>query len=208
MTTTTKAWLHSIAAAFISAFATAMVGALALPTVFNLTHDGLANIAKITLVPALLAVFNILKQSPLPTASVTVTKTSSVEVTPTGGAIVPLVLFALLLGSFALTGCNDFERTSFQTLSASKAVIDTAQADYEAHKLPKTACTKALIESGKVAQTVAVNALMDYDKVLAAHGDPALTQAAVISDLASLAPMVAQVKTLYTNPTAVCGGTK
>jgi hypothetical protein len=84
MTSTTKAWLQSIAAAFISAFATAASGALALPTVFNLTHDGLANMAKITLVPAFLAVFTILKQSPLPSSSVTVTKTHTVEVSPDG----------------------------------------------------------------------------------------------------------------------------
>lgn len=201
MTTTTKAWLHSLAAAFISAFATAMVGALALPTVFNLTHDGLANIAKITLVPALLAVFNILKQSPLPTASVTVTKTSSVEVTPSGGAIVPLVLFALLLGLLPLSGCNDWERNTFNTLSSSKAVLDEAQADYEARKLPKTACTKSVIEDGKAAQTVAVNAMLEYERV---KTDGA--KESVIADLAGLAPLVVKVQSLISNPAAVCGG--
>jgi hypothetical protein len=64
--TQTQAWIHSIAAAFIGAFATAGTGALTLPGVFNLSHDGLINFAKITLAPAIIAVFAVLKQSPLP----------------------------------------------------------------------------------------------------------------------------------------------
>lgn len=69
MTLTTKAWIHGVAAAFITAFSTAATGALALPTVFNFSHDGLANIAKLTVVPALISVFGYLKTSPLPSAN-------------------------------------------------------------------------------------------------------------------------------------------
>lgn len=63
---TTKAWLHGLAALFISTFATSASGMLALPTVFNFTHDGLLNMIKVSAVPALTAVFGYLKASPLP----------------------------------------------------------------------------------------------------------------------------------------------
>jgi len=81
---TLKAWLHGIFAAFISTFATSLSGALALPTVFNLSHDGLCNMVKMAGIPATIAVLAILKQSPLPTLSVetTTTHTDKTEVTP------------------------------------------------------------------------------------------------------------------------------
>lgn len=66
MTQSTRVWLHGLFAAFISAFSTAASGAIALPTVFNFTHDGLLNMLKLSLVPAAVAVFSYLKQSPLP----------------------------------------------------------------------------------------------------------------------------------------------
>lgn len=83
MTQTTKAWLQSLLSAFISAFSTGAVGALALPTVFNLSHDGLWNFAKLTLAPALINVFTLLARSPLPgveNATATTTTTVSVPV--------------------------------------------------------------------------------------------------------------------------------
>jgi hypothetical protein len=101
------------------------------------------------------------------------------------------------------TGCNDFERNTFNTLSASNAVLKEAQADYEARKIPKTACAKAIIESGKSAQTVAVNGLLDYEK-----SKTSSAQAIVAAELASLAPLVLQVQTLISNPSIACGGSK
>lgn len=62
----TKAWLHGLFAAVISAFATSASGILMLPTVFNFSHDGIANMIKISGGPALFAAFTYLKQSPLP----------------------------------------------------------------------------------------------------------------------------------------------
>lgn len=66
----TKAWLHGLFAAAISAFATAASGVLTLPTVFNFTHDGIINMIKVAGVPAMFAAFSYLKQSPLPAAAV------------------------------------------------------------------------------------------------------------------------------------------
>jgi hypothetical protein len=59
-------WLHGLAAAAVSAFASAASGALALPTVFTFDKTGLINMAKLAAVPALLAVFAYLKNSPIP----------------------------------------------------------------------------------------------------------------------------------------------
>lgn len=61
-----KIWLHGLAAAAVSAFASAASGAIALPAVFTLDKAGLVNMAKLAAVPALLAVFAYLKNSPIP----------------------------------------------------------------------------------------------------------------------------------------------
>ena len=66
MSNNTQVWLHGLFAGAIGSFSTAAGGALTLPGVFNLSHDGLINLAKITLIPSLLTVFAYLKQSPLP----------------------------------------------------------------------------------------------------------------------------------------------
>ena len=62
-----KVWLHGLAAAAISAFASAASGAIALPSVFTFDTHGFTNMAKLATVPALLAVFAYLKSSPIPT---------------------------------------------------------------------------------------------------------------------------------------------
>jgi hypothetical protein len=62
-----KIWLHGLAAAAVSAFASAASGAIALPAVFTFDKAGLVNMAKLAAVPALLAVFAYLKNSPIPT---------------------------------------------------------------------------------------------------------------------------------------------
>jgi hypothetical protein len=64
-----KIWLHGLAAAAISAFASAASGAIALPAVFTFDKAGLVNMAKLAAVPAMLAVFAYLKNSPIPTLS-------------------------------------------------------------------------------------------------------------------------------------------
>jgi hypothetical protein len=61
-----RMWMQGLAAAAISAFASAASGAIALPTVFTFDRVGFANMVKLATVPAMLAVFAYLKQSPLP----------------------------------------------------------------------------------------------------------------------------------------------
>lgn len=82
MSSTTRAWLQSLLSAFITAFSTGAIGALALPTVFNFSYDGLWNFAKLTLAPALINVFTFLKQSPLPSSTETATVSVTKQITP------------------------------------------------------------------------------------------------------------------------------
>lgn len=114
---------------------------------------------------------------------------------------------AALVLCLALTACSDFERATFKTLSASKAVIDAGQADYEAHKIPKTACTKALIEDAKVVQDAAVAAMVVYEEEKAAKTDITAQTAVVVAELGKLPALTAEITALYTNP-ASCGGAK
>lgn len=110
----------------------------------------------------------------------------------------PILLFA---------GCNSFERDTFNSLSASKAVIDQAQADYTAKTIPENKCSYAIINDAKAAQTVAVNSMLVYETEKAAGHNLDAQEAAVTQDLAAIIPIVAQVKVLYTNP-ASCTGAK
>lgn len=76
--------MQSLLAAAIGGGANAMLGAIAMPDTFNLTHAGLLNLAKITVIGILVPVLTLLKQSPLPTttASSTTTLTTETKVTP------------------------------------------------------------------------------------------------------------------------------
>jgi hypothetical protein len=81
MTATTRLWLKGMAAAAISAFTTAAGGAIVLPAVFNFSHDGLANTAKLIFVPTVGAVLAYLKASPMPVESETVSADTTVSTT-------------------------------------------------------------------------------------------------------------------------------
>jgi len=102
--------------------------------------------------------------------------------------ILPLLLCLLL------AGCSDWERTTFQTLSASKATIDGAQAAYEARTIPHNQCAYNIINKAKAAQTLAVDAMMTYETT-----KTGTAQSVVEADLAQLSPIVASIGTLGTS---------
>lgn len=116
------------------------------------------------------------------------------------------ILSATLLSfCLVLTACNSFERTAFQSLSASLAVLNTAQSDYEpapvgTGKLPHTACVRTLIDDGKAAQVAGVTALQAYDVALKANQSTVTEAAAVTTELAVVATDIAKVKALYSTP--------
>jgi PBP1b-binding outer membrane lipoprotein LpoB len=115
-------------------------------------------------------------------------------------------ILALAILALCVTGCTDFERSTFQTLSASKAVIDTAQADYEARTIPHNTCSYTIINDAKAVQISAVNSMVVYENEKAAKVDLTAQTQVVTDTLLKLPPVIAQVKTLYSNPN--CGGSK
>jgi len=106
-----------------------------------------------------------------------------------------------------VAACTSWERSAFQTLSASKAVIDTAQADYESGTIPKTPQSYAAINAAKQLQTDAVNAMIVYENYKAqkaSSGDLTAQQQVVSAILVKLPQLIAQIKALY----AAKGGTQ
>jgi hypothetical protein len=71
MTPTTRTWLHSLAAAGIGGFSSAVLSALAMPDVVNGSPEGLTHAVKLALIGALVPVLTLLKQSPLPSQEAT-----------------------------------------------------------------------------------------------------------------------------------------
>lgn len=114
--------------------------------------------------------------------------------------LIPLLLI--------VAGCNNWERTTFQTLSASQATINNAQAQYESKAIAQTTCAYSIINDAKASQVIAVNGFLGYEAVKSAKGDLVTAEATVNTELASLVPLVAQVTALLSNPAAPCGGGK
>lgn len=80
----TKAWLHSLVAAAISAAASGVAVVVVDPNTFNFTAAGLQKLGAVCGVSSLLAVAAFLKQSPLPTAEITTTTTVQATTTVEG----------------------------------------------------------------------------------------------------------------------------
>lgn len=114
------------------------------------------------------------------------------------GTAAVLILF---LCAGLLAGCTDWERTTFNTLAASKAVIDQAQVDYEVRAIPKTAANQKAINEAKDLQTIAVQGLETYEQMKAAKASTDALNgqiAAVNTLLANLAPLIADIRAFYT----------
>lgn len=73
-----KTWIYSLVSAAIGAAASGVTAALVAPESFNFSHAGMEKLASLCGVNALIAVATFLKQSPLPSASVTRTATATV----------------------------------------------------------------------------------------------------------------------------------
>lgn len=121
---------------------------------------------------------------------------------PIAKVVTNLALLALLGGSVMLTGCTDFERTTFNTLAASQAVINQAENDYEAKTIPQTVCAYAVINDSKAAQTAAVQAMVIYEQLKSAGSSLTAQTVTVTADLVTLPILVVDIKNLYTNPSA------
>jgi len=192
MSKSMRLWLHGLGAAFIGGAATSLATILVDSEKFNIdTLVGLQHLAVVAVVAGIVSAAGYLKQSPLPPVEESRTASSK---------LAALVVASLLLGSFGLTGCNDFERKTYQTLSASKSLIDQAQIDYEAGTLPHTQASYDAINKAKDAQTTAVRAFQVYEAAKLAvnqNSDVTAQIAALNSALSNLGPAVAGVKHIY-----------
>ncbi len=122
------------------------------------------------------------------------------------------VYLAVVMAVVSLIGCSSWERQTFQTLAASKAVVDQAVQDYNAGSIEQSQVNHDAIDKARHAHDAAVDAFHVYivaKEALAAaqkQQDPNATsqaqvalQAAVDSVnkiLPDLADAVAQVRGL------------
>lgn len=106
------------------------------------------------------------------------------------------LMCCLALATTCLTGCSNFERETYQTLATSKTVIDQAQADYEARKIPRTQAAFMIISAAKVEQTLAVQSMEAYEEIKFAKGSQSAldSQQAIVS--AALAQLPAMIKAI------------
>jgi hypothetical protein len=128
---------------------------------------------------------------PVPTAA-------TLASAPTTKAVALLCVLGLLC--VGLAGCSQFERTAFNTLSSSQAVIAQARKDYISGTIKNTTCTDALITNATSAHDAAVTALEVYAAEQAAGSDLSAQEATVTADVASVVAIVAEVKAIYSNP--------
>jgi hypothetical protein len=79
------AWLKSLLAGGIGGAASSTLAAFSMPEVFNFSHDGWLHIGKLAFIGAIVPVLTYLKQSPLPSTTLTVTstETKTVDITNT-----------------------------------------------------------------------------------------------------------------------------
>ena len=103
-----------------------------------------------------------------------------------------IITFVVLLSS----GCNTFERNTYNTLATSKAVIDTAAQQYNKGEIPQTTCVRTLIADARKAQQLGADDLLAYHNILAAKGDVTGEVSAITSDISTLVANVTSIKSI------------
>jgi hypothetical protein len=112
------------------------------------------------------------------------------------------VYAASVFRELCLVALDAVRRTNFQTLAAMKAVIDQARSDYEAGTtIPRTPQAYSVINAAKASQTVAVRAMVAYERLKAKKSSADLlstAQRGVEQALTELPDHVASIAKLYT----------
>jgi hypothetical protein len=118
-----RTWFKGLGVFVLSSFVTALATMTLDPASFNFSRSGLAKVGAAALVIGVKAVLLYLKQSPLPDQQARIadwTKITSV-----------LVLGTIVPASALLAGCvSSWDRSTYASLAASKALIDCAVAGY------------------------------------------------------------------------------
>lgn len=114
-----------------------------------------------------------------------------------------ILVLALFVAPIFMIGCTSWERTTFQTLATSQAVIQQAEADYQTGVLIKpTKSSYDAIQAAAAAQHAAVDLMVTYENIKAAGGNlngvtADQVQAQVTVLLASLPADINAVKAAY-----------
>jgi hypothetical protein len=107
----------------------------------------------------------------------------------------------LMLFTVGMAGCTNWERVTFQTLSASKATIDQAQADYEiGAAIPHNVASYRAIVAARVVHNTAVNHMVTYEQLKAtgaSSSELAEAETQTTTALAELPAVIVQIKSLY-----------
>jgi hypothetical protein len=208
-------WFKGLGVFVLSSFVTALATMTLDPASFNFSKPGLIKLGAAVLVFGVKAVLLYLKQSPLPgsqPAGITNwTKVSGV-----------LALCLVLPAGALLTGCvSSWDQTTYESLSASKALIDCAVAGYnhfdtdirsscaadpqdaafdpQTFYIPQTGAAQQAVEKARQIQVAAVEAFAAYAVAKVAKSDAATLQAkeaAVITYLNQLPALVSAVRGL------------
>ena len=217
-----KTWFKGLAVFVASSLITSVAASSLDPSAFNFSRDGLARIGALAALIGAKAVYLYMKQSPLPGTN------AAADWTKIAHALAFVALLPLLAGS---TGCyNSWERSTYATLAAGKAVIDCAVAGYNHFDadirhacsanpddpglvpanfyLPQTREAQQAIEKARQVQTACVEAFAGYAVAKVAKDSSASMaqkQAAVASYLAQLPALLDAVRTLLTQPKKAAG---
>jgi hypothetical protein len=210
-----KTWFKGLGVFALSSMITALATMSLDPASFNFSHAGLAKVGAAALVIGAKAVLLYLKQSPLPgnqqNSIADWTKITSV-----------LALCVIIPASVLLAGCvSTWDRTTYESLATSKALIDCAVAGYnhfdadirhlcgadpqdpafdpKVFYLPQTRDAQQAIEKARQAQVAAVEAFAAYAVAKVAKDKSAslqAKQAAVIGYLVQFPTLLEAVRGL------------
>ncbi len=219
-----KTWFKGLGVFLLSSFVTATATMTLDPASFNFSKAGLAKVGAAALIIGAKAVMLYLKQSPLPGSPPNFTNWTKIT-----GA---LVLCVVLPATAVETGCvSSWERSTYASLAASKALIDCAVAGYNRFDgdirhacaadpqdpafdpakfyLPQTREAQQSVEKARAAQVAAVEAFAAY-AVAKVGRNPAITvqekQAVVVAYLEQLPALVNAVRTLIGKSAAGTAG--
>lgn len=109
------------------------------------------------------------------------------------------VLLALSLVVVGLAACSSWERRTYQSLTASKVVIDQAAADFNAGVIARTPANRELIVKARAAQAAAVRTFEEYAVMKVSRQSTTLAeqQALVIRAVDQIPPLIAAIQALY-----------
>ena len=209
-----KTWFKGLGVFVLSSFVTALATMTLDPASFNFSRAGLMKVGAAALVIGAKSVLLYMKQSPLPAEQARFANWNKISGVVAFGVILPAAAL--------LSGCvNSWERTTYASLAASKALIDCAVAGYnhfdadirhacaadpqdatfdpQKFYLPQTRDAQQAVEKARQAQVATVEAFAAY-AVAKVGKDKTVTiaekQAAVVEYLQQLPALVNAVRGL------------